>query len=259
MVKIAASIVTHNSDLGKLEETVNSLLTADINIHLSIIDNASEPDYINRLKHKFPEYIIESGANRGYSFGHNIGIRNAPASQYYLVLNPDVIIHQGTLEKITDFLDAHSDIGLTSPKILSPDGNIQHLNKRLPSVQDLFLRRFLPPFLQQLESVRKRMQRYVMLDCGYDESYTVPYMSGCFMLFRRSILDKIGAFDEGFFMYLEDADITHRTNKISRAVYFPDATITHHWSRGSHRSWKLGWITVKSAFYFFNKWGWRWI
>jgi len=258
LLKLAASIVTHNSDLRKLEETVRSLKDSDVEIHLSIIDNASEPAYLDQIKRKFPSCVVESGANKGFSFGHNIGIRNAPDSEYYLVLNPDVFIHKGSLENIIAFMDKHVETGLTSPKILNPDGSIQHLNKRLPTVRDMFLRRFLPPCLQQLAPIKKRMEHYIMLDHGYDKSYKVQYMTGCFMLFRRMILDKIGPFDEGFFMYLEDADITLRTNRISKAIYYPDATITHHWSRGSHRNWRLSWITIKSAFYFFNKWGWRW-
>lgn len=79
------------------------------------------------------------------------------------------------------------------------------------------------------------------------------------MLFRKSVLSRVGYFDEKFFMYLEDADITTRVNKISKAIYFPDAAVTHVWARGSHNSLKLTLITISSAIYFFKKWGWRWI
>lgn len=259
MIKLASCIVTHNSDLARVEETVQSLLNCDVDIHLTIVDNASKLEYQAELKRITPTPLIEAHANRGFSAGHNLGLEKAPKSEYYLVLNPDVMVHKGTLVKLIEFMDEHQDVGLVSPRILNPDGSIQPLNKRLPNVLDLFLRRFSPAAMQRLEPVKRRMDHYIMADLGYDRSYVVPYMSGCFMLFRRSILTRAGLFDDRFFMYLEDADMTHRINQISKAVYFPNTAITHCWSRGSHNSMKLAWVTVQSAFYFFNKWGWRWL
>jgi len=259
VIKLAACIVTHNSDPGRLRETIESLLNCDTDVHLTIVDNASGHEYQTGLRNIASARLIAATSNRGFSAGHNLGLRNAPDSEYYLVLNPDVVVHRGTLEKLIEFMDNHSDVGLISPRILNPDGSTQHLNKRLPTVLDLFLRRFSPVVIQNLAPVRRRMDHYIMMDSGYDQSYIVPYMSGCFMLFRRSILTRIGGFDDRFFMYLEDADITHRINRISKAVYFPDATITHYWSRGGHHSVKLAWVTIQSACRFFNKWGWRWL
>jgi len=259
MIKLAACIVTYNSDLARVEETVRSLLNCDVDMHLTIVDNASEQGYQARLKRIIQVPLIEAPSNRGFSAGHNLGLENAPDSEYYLVLNPDVLVHRGTLRKLIEFMDKNQDVGLVSPKILNPDGSMQPLNKRLPTVLDLFLRRFCPAAMQRLRPVKRRMDHYTMADLGYNRSYVVPYMSGCFMLFRRSILTRAGLFDDRFFMYLEDADMTHRINRISRAVYFPDATITHYWSRGSHNSMKLAWVTIQSAFRFFNKWGWRWL
>jgi len=259
MIKLAACIVTHNSDLARVEETVQSLLNCDVDMYLTIVDNASEQDYRERLKQIIPVQLIESPSNRGFSAGHNLGLENAPGSEYYLVLNPDVMVHKGTLRKLIEFMDKNQDVGLVSPRILNPDDSIQCLNKRLPNVLDLFLRRFCPAAMQGLGPVKRRMDHYIMADLGYDRSYVVPYMSGCFMLFRRSILTRAGLFDDRFFMYLEDADMTHRINRISKAVYFPDSAITHYWSRGSYNSMKLAWVTIQSAFRFFNKWGWRWL
>jgi GT2 family glycosyltransferase len=103
------------------------------------------------------------------------------------------------------------------------------------------------------------MDHYTMRDVGYETSYDVPYMSGCFMLFRREILERIGGFDERFFLYLEDADITLRAAELSRAIYLPNVVITHSWNRGGHKTWRLTWVTIVSAYRFFSKWGWKWI
>ncbi len=257
--RVAASFVTYNNPIDEVAIAAKSLLKSAIPGHLTIIDNNSAPGYFDQLKRLIKANFIQTGTNGGYGFGHNVGIKNAPECEYYLILNPDIEIPNGTIEKLVEFMDSHPDIGLASPKVLNEDGSIQHLNKRLPTVFDLFARRFLPSFLQNLSFIKRRMDYYIMLDKGYDAILDVPFISGCFMLFRKSALDKIGGFDENFFMYLEDADISRRLNQVARSVYYPEATVIHRWTRGSHRNLKLTWIHIKSMMYYFNKWGWDWI
>jgi GT2 family glycosyltransferase len=258
--KITASIVTCNNPIAEVKLAAQSFLACTLPVHLIVIDNKSKEGYVDRLKECFVAYFIQCEHNKGFGFGHNIGIKNALDCEYYLVLNPDIEIHEGTIEKLVSFMDEHPEVGLISPKILNEDGSIQYLNKRLPTVFDLFARRFLPSFISNVGFIRKRMDYYAMLDKGYEEIQEVPFITGCFMLFRKSVLDKIGGFDENFFMYLEDADITKRVNQTGfKSVYYPYASATHKWARGSHHSIKLTWINIKSAIYYFNKWGWRWI
>jgi GT2 family glycosyltransferase len=113
----------------------------------------------------------------------------------------------------------------------------------------------MPNFLKSL--FIKRLDKYVFKNYDYNDFiYDVPYLSGCFMFFRVCTLKKVGLFDENFFMYLEDADITRRFLKFSRTVYFPHATAYHYYEGLTHKKLKFKWITVKSAFTYFNKWGW---
>ena len=254
---VAATIVTYNSNPDDVVRAVTSFRQARLSTFLHVVDNASPGDYAARLQQRLDVPILRSGGNYGFGYGHNVGFRRAPASRYYLVLNPDIVIPPGSLETMVAYLEAHPEIGLLTPRILSPAGIQQHLNKRNPTVFDLAARRFLPAFLQRQRWIRRRMDRYVMLDCGYDEPLEVPYISGCFMLFRTETLRETGLFDEQFFLYLEDADITRRVREKARAVYFPGACVTHKWSRGSHRSWKLTWVTMRSAVTYFRKWGWQ--
>ncbi len=151
-------------------------------------------------------------------------------------------------------MDENPEVGLMAPKIGYPNGDIQHLNKRDPSFFNLFARRFLPRFMQKSSPIKKKMDHYIILDKGYETNYEVPYMSGCFMLFRREIFEQLNGFDEKFFMYLEDTDITRRAREISKCIYNSKASIIHHWERGSYKSWKLTWISIKSSFYYFRKW-----
>ncbi len=259
MPQLVACIVTHKSDLETLKAAVASFQACRLDTPLIIVDNDSGEDYVAELRKIDGVTLIESGANRGFGHGHNVGRAQAPKSEYYLIMNPDVVIHDGCLEVMVDYMNAHGDIGLLAPKVLNPDGSPQYLNKRLPSVFDLFARRFLPTFLQRIPWIRRKMEAYEMRDVGYDTVVDVPFVSGCFMLFRSYALDKTGGFDERFFMYLEDCDITRRLNKHHRSVYLPGAVITHHWARGSHNSLRLMGVMLRSMWHYFHKWGWKWI
>lgn len=94
-----------------------------------------------------------------------------------------------------------------------------------------------------------------MMDVGYDAPCPLPFASGCCLLLRRDVMRRVGGFDEGFFLYFEDADLTMRVNEIAQTWFCPQATITHAWQRGSRSSLKLLWIMVKSAARYFAKWG----
>ena len=131
-------------------------------------------------------------------------------------------------------------------------------NTRLPSVLTLFLRRFLPKKLKPL--FQKRLDYYEMKDMGYDKTYDVPCLSGAFMLFRRSVLEKIGGFDPRYFLYFEDFDLSRKVNSAGyRTVFYPYVSVTHKWERAQHKNIKMAFIFVLSGIRFFNKWGWKFL
>lgn len=84
----------------------------------------------------------------------------------------------------------------------------------------------------------------------------VPYLSGCFMFIRTKVLEKVGLFDERFFMYLEDTDLSRRIHKISKTIYYPYVHIYHEYGKGSYKNLKLLKYHIDSAIKYFNKWGW---
>jgi GT2 family glycosyltransferase len=106
------------------------------------------------------------------------------------------------------------------PKVVYPDGSLQYLCKLIPSPFDLFFRRFLPEQLKKLS--RKKNELYELRFSGYDKEMEVPCLSGCFMLFRISALKQVGFFDERFFMYAEDFDITRRMHSKFKTLFFPE-------------------------------------
>lgn len=84
----------------------------------------------------------------------------------------------------------------------------------------------------------------------------VPSLSGCFMFMRVDVLRKIGGFDERFFMYAEDLDLSRRIGTISDTIFNPNIIVMHGYDKGSYKSWKLLRFHIFSVFKYFNKWGW---
>ncbi|WP_157046224.1 glycosyltransferase family 2 protein [Geotalea uraniireducens] len=102
--------------------------------------------------------------------------------------------------------------------------------------------------------------RYEMKDIGYEDICDVEFMSGSFMFCRTDALTAVGGFDDRYFMYLEDADLSRKIQQAGyRTVYFPTAKVTHLWERASYKSLQMTWIHIRSAIAYFNKWGWKFL
>ena len=148
----------------------------------------------------------------------------------------------------------HDEIGQLMPKVVSTDGSLEYLCKLIPDPSDLLLRRFAGfPFKRAFQ---RRMERFELRFTGYSRVMDVPYLSGCFMLFRVSALRVIGLFDERFFMYPEDIDITRRMNAKFRTVLLPGAMVVHDHARDSYKSAKSLLVHTMNIVKYFNKWGW---
>lgn len=242
-----------------LKATLASLKRTSVPLAIILVDNSLDDAYFATLKHETQEHCVQAARNGGYGFGHNLAVTHLPQAPYHLVLNPDVLFQGDCLAAMISMMESQTDIGLLTPRILNADGSLQLVNKRDPSVLDLFLRRFVPKRFHHLPLLRNYMARYVMLDHGYETSYEVPFASGCCMLFRRSVWDKIDGFDERFFLYFEDADISRRARAVARVCYCPQAAIIHLWARTAHNSWQLTRVAIRAALTYFRIWGWRWV
>jgi GT2 family glycosyltransferase len=196
------------------------------------------------------------GKNIGYGRAHNWGVKHSKESRYHLIMNPDIIITPGAIENLVGFMDKNQDVGMTCPRILNEDGSDQYLNKRYPSVADLFSRRFVPGILNPL--VERRMYRFEMKDVGYDHVCDVEYMTGAFMFCRTAVLRAVGGFDPRYFMYFEDCDLGRKMQQYGyRTVYYPNARVIHHWERASYKDLRMTIIHIANMCRYFNKWGWK--
>jgi GT2 family glycosyltransferase len=239
-----------------LREAIDSFLNTKINVKLYLIDN-SPTDKLKILVDDFRVEYIHNPSNPGFGASHNIAIKQAfiMASDYHLVLNPDIYFEAGTLEKLVYFMEINKEVGHVMPRIEYPNEDIQYLCKTNPTFFDLFARGFMPSFLKNIFKIR--MDSYEYKDHDYNSIiYDIPYLSGCFMFLRTRTLQQVGFFDDKIFMYLEDADLTRRFLEVSRTAYYPLAKVYHHFAKLTHKEFKFKWITIESAFIYFNKWGW---
>ena len=249
---LTVSIVAYKNNVQLLESAIESALRTTLKIKLYLIDNSPEDQLRALAQHPNSEYIFNN-ANLGFGKAHNIAMGKAISeSKYHLVLNPDIYFDEGVLEKIFEYMEMHDDVGQIMPKIMYPTGEVQHLCKLLPSPIDLFLRRFFPWFPGALE----RNKKYELIDSGYNKEMNIPYLSGCFMFLRNSVLRQTSFFDERIFMYIEDADLTRRIHQQHRTLFFPAVQVYHHYHKGSYKNLRLMLYNIHGAVIYFNKWGW---
>jgi GT2 family glycosyltransferase len=254
MFEISCSIVIFHNPVEELRKAIESFLNCSKKIKLYLIDNSADDKARYQFLSPQIEYIY-NGKNVGYGAGHNIAIRMAQGrSQYHIILNPDVEFNPATLDGLYNFMQQNLNVGLVMPKVLYRNGLTQYLCKRLPSPADLFLRRFFPGPVKVV--VKKILAEYELRHKDYNAIMEVPNLSGCFMFIRTAVFSNVGLFDEQYFMYLEDTDLSRRINKYYRTVYYPLESITHGYSKASYKSIKLMIHHLNSSIKYFNKWGW---
>lgn len=251
--RLSASIVLYKTKITDLLEVIKSY-SPSTNKKLYIVDNSPEKTVMPKeiLSNENIFYIF-SGKNRGYGAGHNIAIKKAmeSGSDYHVVLNPDLSFEPSIIDKLADYMKKDDSIGQLSPKIVNQNGELQYLCKLIPTPFDLIFKRFLPK-----KCFEKRSEKFQLKFTGYDKVMNVPYLSGCFMFFRTSALKDIGLFDERFFMYPEDIDITRRMHEKYKTLFIPSVQIIHAHAAESYKSKKMLKVHIKNMVKYFNKWGW---
>ncbi|MBV8666489.1 MAG: glycosyltransferase family 2 protein [Burkholderiaceae bacterium] len=252
-MRISCSIVCYRNSPAQVERALASVTSSSAEFALFLVDNSGD-DTLAPVARKFGATYIHLAHNPGFGAAHNVAMREALAlgCDYHLVMNPDISFGDNVVPALLDYMEQHREIGLVMPNVFYPDGQQQYLCKLLPNPFDLMMRRFFPA----LYRFSGRLANYEMHHSGYDKIMDVPALSGCFMLIRSGTLREVGNFDERFFMYLEDVDLSRRIGRLARTVYFPHVSVVHDYGKGSYKSLKLLYYHLRSAVQYFNKWGW---
>lgn len=196
---------------------------------------------------------IYNNSNIGYGAGHNVAIKKAICirADYHLVINSDVYFEDDVIKKIASYMEHNKDVAQVQPNIVYPNGRQQYTCRLLPTPANLIFRRFLPKSM-----VKKMNERYQLKFNDHKSPMNIPYHQGSFMFFRTDCFKKVGLFDERFFMYPEDIDITRRMHKYYRTMFWPGVTVVHAHRAASYISKKMLKIHMWNMIKYFNKWGW---
>lgn len=253
--KVSAAIVAYKSNPAEIQKAALSFLQSQgFEKKLIIIDHSPRPDLSVYFKEMENTAYFHHPENKGFGAGHNLAIQQIiDPSDFHLVLNPDVYFENKVLTTLVDYFVTNPNAGALMPKIVNPSGELQYLAKLLPTPFDLLFKRFLPD-----SWTKKRAERFQLKFTDYQQIMNVPYLSGCFMFLRMEVLKKIGGFDERFFMYPEDIDLSRRIHAQYETIFFPNVSIVHAHQAGSYKSMKMLWIHSYNMMKYFNKWGWIW-
>lgn len=250
---LSVSIVLYKTPVEDLMRCLSALRNFSSGLHLYFIDNSPTDSLRKECIIDFPFEYVHLPLNPGFGAAHNVAIRKAQdlGSIYHLVLNADVSFDGDILSPMISYMEQYPKTAHMMPKVLNTDGSLQRLCKLVPSPSDLLFRRFIWGKAKEVNN-----RKFELHHTGYDKIMFVPYLSGCFMLLRQSALKEIGLFDERFFMYPEDIDLTRRIAVSYDTIFFPEVSVVHQHGAASHKSFKMFLIHAFNLFKYFNKWGW---
>jgi GT2 family glycosyltransferase len=248
---VTASIVLYKTPFAKIIPLISALAAQGV-AKIYVIDN-SPLSFDTIGKSKIADYCeyIRAGANVGYGRGHNIAIqRSVGLYDYHLICNPDIGLRGSLISEMVSYMNTHQDVGLSMPKIIGTDGKMQYCCRRSPVPLDYVSQVICPGSWG-----KRRAFRLEMRDLDYDLEMEVQCLSGCFMFFRSSVLMELRGFDEQFFLYFEDFDLSMRSSRLARNVYLPSSSVVHERQSAHRKSWRLKIAFAVSAMRYFLKWG----
>jgi GT2 family glycosyltransferase len=253
MIDLTCSIVLYNNNLDEISKTISCFLNTNLKVKLYLIDN-SPSDLFRSLSTDSRIEYYHNSKNIGFGAAHNIAIKKALEinSNYHLVLNPDVYFDYGVVDLMYKEMVNDLNIGMMMPKVLNIDGTIQYLPKLLPSPFNIILRKFKIPKHIYLKFINLYELRFVSSEYIYNS----PILSGCFTMLNLNAITEIGMYDDNYFMYFEDWDLSRRMHDKFKTLYYPLVSIYHRYDSGANKNFKLFYIYIKSSIHYFNKWGW---
>lgn len=275
---LRVAIVCYRSSTRDLEGALGSLAAAiarlrtvvpdheTCRIKIILIDNSEDGsltlDQVVKFRDTLEELnsdlsLIQGHGNIGYGSAQNLALQNSDES-FHVFMNPDVIVSEDALHRGIAYLEQNPDVAVVSPSATNADGVKQYLCKGYPTVFALLLRGFMPSFIKLL--FRKTLDRYELRSLPEDRpSSDIPIVSGCFMLGRTAALKEVGGFDESYFLYFEDFDLSMRLRQNYKLAYLPNMKIIHHGGNAGRKGLRHIIMFTRSAIRFFNTHGWRWL
>lgn len=234
-------IILNYKTKGLVKNCIRSIQDSDmpyLNYEIIVVDNNSGDNIKEVLEQNFYGIrFIQAGQNLGMGAGNNLGIKNAQG-KYVAIINPDIMVTGDSFKKLYYFMESNPKIGLAGPKLINPDGSLQYTCCRFPTFGIPIYRR--TP-LNRLTAIQRKIDLYLTKDCNYEQIRKTDWIFGACLFIRREILDKVGLFDERFFLGFEDTDLCKRIWQGGYEVwYYPQSALIHYPHRFSGES---NWLT----------------
>ena len=228
-MKVSVIIVNYNVKYF-LEVCLHSVLraTKDIAAEVIVVDNNSTDSSCTMVREKFPPVVlIENKDNKGFSKANNQGVGIAKG-EYILFLNPDTVMPEDFFGATLSYMDEHPRAGALGPRLIDGKGTFAPDSKK--SFPTLSVAIFKTTGINKIFSSSPYFNKYYAVHVKEHETAEVEVLSGCCMLVRRKAIDEAGgAFDEDYFMYCEDVDLSYRIQKSGyQNIYYPKATLIHY-------------------------------
>lgn len=221
-------IILNYKTKGLLKQCLRGIAEAHLPFAHEVIavDNHSQDGTPDMVHEEFPAVtMVSSPTNVGFAAGMNLGYRHAQGD-YILILNPDVAIFRGAVEVLLRYMDQHSEVGLAAPRLINPDGSYQFSCYRFYSVLTPAYRR--TP-LGKLPFARNQLRKFLMMDWDHGDNRPVGWVLGGCMCIRREAIERVGFFDERFFLYFEDVDLCRRLWQAGWQVHYVAAAEMVHY------------------------------
>ncbi len=266
-VSLSISLVCYRSDPDRLLCTLNSLREAlhyaqsqqPLTTTLTVVDNGNDAAALQLLLEQSglaPQTeLICNNQNTGFGTANNQVIDNA-ASDFHLVVNPDVELQTDALQVALGYLHQNPQAVAISPACKNGNGGVEFLCKRYPSVCILFLRGFAPRWLKN--TFHKALAHYECQELAESiHPVKVELISGCFMLCRTPALQDVGGFDEAYFLYFEDFALSIALARAGEIHYLPACRIIHHGGNAAKKGLQHICYFLRSAWHFYRCHGWK--
>lgn len=246
---VSIGVVTYNSR-AVISELLDSIIqnTHLVPYKIYVVDNHSSDGTVEYIKHHYTNVmVIALPNNGGFGYGHNqlLGVIN---SDYHVIINPDIVLKSDAISDLAEYLDTHPDVVMITPRIENADGSEQSLPKRKPTLKYLISGRL------KGERFRRLRDEYTMKGNLNQVPFDIEFSTGCFSMIRTDIFKKVHGFDERYFMYMEDADLTLQVRQFGRVVFDPSESVVHKWERASAKHLKFLLTHIESMLKFFWKW-----
>jgi GT2 family glycosyltransferase len=218
-----------------LSQCIESIKTHSqrISFEIIVVDNFSSDRSAEMVEERFPDVrLIKNIQNRGFGKANNQGLAEA-GGKYILFLNSDIVVSENCLGEMFDFMQQNPDIGASSCRLTFPDGTLQHSCRKFPDFKTFFLMLLgLRVFFPDMKTFRD----YLMLDWDHSDVKEVDQIMGSFMFIRKDVLDKVGGFDERYWMYFEEVDLCLRIKKAGwKIVHYPYVSAVHFLSKSAEQ------------------------